>query len=52
MIETLVSLAIVVLVVGLLFYLIGLAPIDGRLKAAFYAIAIVVVLIYLLRTYL
>lgn len=51
MIETIVSLAIVVLVVGVIFYLINLSPIDGRLKQAFYAVAIVVMIIWLLKEY-
>ena len=51
MISTIVALAVVVLIVGLIFYLISLAPIDSRLKSAFYAVSIVIVLIYLLEKY-
>ena len=51
MIDTIISLAIVMLIVGLVCYLFSLTPFQTWIKQAFYAVVVVVTLIYLLRHY-
>ena len=51
MIETIVSFAIVMLIVGLVCYLFSLTPFQAWIKQAFYAVVVVITLIYVLRHY-
>lgn len=48
MLALLITVVIVLLVVGLVLYLMNLAPIDARIKQAIVAIVIVFVIIWLL----
>jgi hypothetical protein len=49
MVGGLVSLLVAVLVIGLLFYLIGMLPVDGRVKMVANVILIVIAIVWLLR---
>lgn len=47
---SLISLVIALLIIGLILYLIQLAPIDAKIKNIIYVVVVIFVIIYLLQS--